>query len=191
MNDEAIRHFKETGAILEGHFQLSSGLHSDRYLQCALVLQHPRRAEELCRTIRRNFLGEQPELIVGPAMGGITIAYELGRAFDCPAIFTERENGRFVLRRGFGVKQGQRVMIAEDVITTGGSAAEVVRLVREAGGRVVGVASLVHRTEKNPFDVPLVSVMQLIVPAWPKDACPLCAQGIPAIKPGSRPTTGR
>jgi orotate phosphoribosyltransferase len=182
-----IHHFRETGAILDGHFVLSSGLHSGRYLQCALVLQYPERAEALCREIRAAWTEDHPDIVVGPAMGGITLAYELGRSFGVPAIFAEREGGAFALRRGFHLAPGQRVLIAEDVVTTGGSVREVEALVRSLGAHVAGVACLVHRSPENPFDVPLVSVLEIEVESWAAGDCPLCKQGLPAVKPGSRP----
>ena len=185
-----IDHFRATDAILDGHFLLSSGLHSDRYLQCALVLMHPERAADLCARLRQDYRAPIPDIIIGPAMGGITLAYELGRAFGKPAIFVERVDGKFALRRGFSLTPGQKVMIAEDVVTTGGSVNEVIDLVTQNGAHVVAVACLVHRSKSNPFTVPLIATMQMEVPTWPEASCPLCAKGLPARKPGSRPQPG-
>ena len=174
-------------ALLEGHFLLSSGLHSSRYIQCARLLMAPDLAEEACRALRARWEGPAPEIVIGPAIGGIVIAYELARAFGVPGIFAEREDARFTLRRGFEIPQGARVMVAEDVVTTGGSAAEVVALVRAHGGAPVGVMSLVARTEKNPFDVPYAALATIVPPAWAPQHCPLCLAGEAPVKPGSRP----
>jgi orotate phosphoribosyltransferase len=174
-------------ALLEGHFLLSSGLHSSRYIQCARLLMAPDLAEKACVELRSRWKGEKPDVVIGPALGGIVIAYELARAFGVPGIFAERENLRFTLRRGFELEKGARVLIAEDVVTTGGSAGEVVALARERGGKPVGVMSLVARTDKNPFDVPYASLATIIPPTWEAASCPLCREGGTAVKPGSRP----
>ena len=185
--------FREAGALLEGHFLLSSGLHSPKYLQCALVLQDPARAERLCSRLARAFADERVETVVGPAMGGILVAYELARALGARAIFAEREEGRMRLRRGFRIEPGQRVLLAEDVVTTGGSLREVLALVREAGAEVVGVAALVDRTSgRDPgFGMPLTALVQLDVPTHVPEECPLCREGVPVVKPGSRTAAGR
>jgi orotate phosphoribosyltransferase len=185
--------FREAGALLEGHFLLSSGLHSPQYLQCALVLQDPARAERLCSRLARAFADGRVETVVGPAMGGILVAYELARALGATAIFAEREKGRMRLRRGFRIQPGQRVLLAEDVVTTGGSLREVLALVREAGAEVVGVAALVDRTSgRDPgFGMPLTALVQLDVPTHVPEECPLCREGVPVVKPGSRTAAGR
>ena len=185
--------FREAGALLEGHFLLSSGLHSPKYLQCALVLQDPARAERLCSRLARAFADDRVETVVGPAMGGILVAYELARALGARAIFAEREEGRMRLRRGFRIEPGQRVLLAEDVVTTGGSLREVLALVREAGAEVVGVAALVDRTSgRDPgFGMPLTALVQLDVPTHVPEECPLCREGVPVVKPGSRTAAGR
>jgi orotate phosphoribosyltransferase len=185
--------FREAGALLEGHFLLSSGLHSPKYLQCALVLQDPARAERLCSQLARAFADDRVETVVGPAMGGILVAYELARAFGARAIFAEREEGRMRLRRGFRIEPGQRVLLAEDVVTTGGSLREVLALVREAGAEVVGVAALVDRTSgRDPgFGMLLTALVQLDVPTHTPEECPLCREGVPVVKPGSRTAAGR
>jgi orotate phosphoribosyltransferase len=175
-------------ALLEGHFVLSSGLHSSRYIQCARLLQSPPLAERACVELASRWRGERPDVVIGPAIGGIVIAYELARAFDVPGIFAEREGTKFALRRGFALEPGARVLVAEDVVTTGGSAAEVLALAREHGGRPVGVLSLIARTPKNPFDVPYASLATIVPPAWPPQHCPLCLAGTVAVKPGSRPS---
>jgi len=178
--------FREAGALLEGHFLLSSGLHSPKYLQCALVLQDPARAEQLCSRLARAFADDRVETVVGPAMGGILVAYELARALGARAIFAEREEGRMRLRRGFRIEPGQRVLLAEDVVTTGGSLREVLTLVREAGAEVVGVAALVDRTSgRDPgFGMPLTALVQLDVPTHTPEECPLCQEGLPLVSPG-------
>jgi len=185
--------FREAGALLEGHFLLSSGLHSPKYLQCALVLQDPARAERLCSRLARAFADDRVETVVGPAMGGILVAYELARALGATAIFAEREEGRMRLRRGFRIEPGRRVLLAEDVVTTGGSLREVLALVREAGAEVVGVAALVDRTSgRDPaFGMPLTALVQLDVPTHVPEECPLCREDVPVVKPGSRTASGR
>lgn len=188
--DHVLDLFRERGALLEGHFQLSSGLHSPRYLQCARVLMDPKLAERLCRELRTLWTGPAPAIVVGPALGGVTLAYELARAFGVPGIFAEREGGRFALRRGFGLGPGEKVLVAEDVVTTGGSVQEVVELVRALGAEPVGVMSLIRRCEGNPFGLPFVSLAEVIPPVWKPEVCPLCAAGGQAVKPGSRPAAG-
>jgi orotate phosphoribosyltransferase len=182
-----LQAFRDAEALLEGHFQLSSGLHSTQYIQCARVLMSPKVAEGLCSDLRARWTGETPDLIVGPALGGVVVGYELARAFGVPGIFAERENGKFAIRRGFTINPGQKIIVAEDVVTTGGSAAEVVDLVTRLGGRVVGVMCLVQRTERNPFAVPFASLETLIPPTWAPAQCPLCLAGGTAVEPGSRP----
>jgi orotate phosphoribosyltransferase len=182
-----LARLKRQEALLEGHFLLSSGLHSSRYVQCARLLMAPRLAAEACAALRDRWRGEAPALVIGPAVGGIVIAYELARAFDVPGIFAERENGRFALRRGFDTPDGAPVIVAEDVVTTGGSAGEVVALVRGRGARPVGVMSLVARTATNPFDVPYTALATIIPPTWSPEECPLCREGGTPVKPGSRP----
>lgn len=187
MSDDILHLFREQQALLEGHFLLSSGLHSSRYIQCARVLMVPSIAERLCRMLRERWTGEMPDVIVGPALGGVVVAYELARAFGVPGIFAERENTRFAIRRGFRVDPGQKVIVAEDVVTTGGSAGEVLELLKGIGANPIGVMSLIARTEKNPFTVPYVSLATVIPPTWTPTQCPLCLTGSAAIKPGSRP----
>ena len=189
MNSDAyLKLFTDAGALLDGHFVLSSGLHSPRYLQCALVLQDPALAERLCRDLAAKLDDIAVQTVVGPALGGIVVAYELARALGIRGIFAERKDGRMQLRRGFQIGPGRRVLLAEDVVTTGGSLKEVQALVRETGGEVAAVASLVDRSgDRDPaFGVPWVSLLRLDVPTWPPEACPLCSQGQPVTKPGSR-----
>jgi len=189
LHDEPIlKIFREAGALLEGHFLLSSGLHSPKYLQCALVLEDPARAERLCRQLARAFSDDRIECVIGPALGGIIVAYELARALGARSLFTERQDGKMTLRRGFAVRPGERVLLAEDVVTTGGSLREVQDLVLAAGAKVVAVAALVDRTSgRDPgFGVPLVSLVKVDVPTYPPESCPLCEAGLPVVKPGSR-----
>ena len=185
--DDFLRMLQGQEALLEGHFLLSSGQHSSRYIQCARLLMAPQLAEQACAELAHRWKGEKPEIVIGPAIGGIVIAYELARAFGVPGIFAEREELKFALRRGFRLEPQSNVMIAEDVVTTGGSAGEVVALARAQGARPVGVISLVARTEKNPFDVPYQSLATIVPPIWAPQHCPLCLAGGVAVKPGSRP----
>ncbi len=179
--------FLEKGALQRGHFLLTSGLHSDTYLQCALVLQHPRLAQELAEGMAQKLAGQPIDLVVGPAMGGITWAYQLGLTLGCRAIFTERSEDVMTLRRGFTVQPGERVLVAEDVSTTGGSAQEVIRLLAGSGARVVAVALLADRTAGAlDFGVPCHSLYQLKPQTWTRADCPLCQEGIAIDRPGSR-----
>jgi orotate phosphoribosyltransferase len=185
--DESILDvFRRAGALLEGHFLLTSGLHSPKYLQCAQVMKDPVVAERLCRQLAEAFAGKRVECVIGPAIGGILVAYELARALGVPAIFTERQDGTMMFRRGFGVDPGQRVLLVEDVVTTGGSLREVEDLVRAAGAEVAGVAALVDRTSGRDagFTAPLVSLVKVDVPTYAAEECPLCRQGLPITKPG-------
>ena len=183
---------KRSQALLTGHFQLTSGRHSDRYVQCALLLAQPKEAEAVGRALAARLAavceaGGAPELVVGPALGGVVVAHEVARALGTPAYFTERKDGVMELRRGFSIRPGSRVVVVEDVVTTGGSVQEVVALVRMAGGRVGAVGSIVHRSQSSPFDVPYEALLQLVIESWEPATCPLCKQGSQAIKPGSRP----
>jgi len=179
--------FKKTGALLEGHFQLTSGLHSSRYLQCALVLQYPEHAESVGSALARRFSDHQIEAVVAPAIGGIIVAHETARALCVRALFTEREGDLMTLRRGFQLNQGERVLVVEDVVTTGGSTRETIEAVTRAGGLVVGAGSMVDRSGgAAQVGVPRESLLTLEVPAYHPSECPLCNDGTPAIKPGSR-----
>ncbi|MTI96647.1 MAG: orotate phosphoribosyltransferase [Firmicutes bacterium] len=179
--------FIETGAIQKGHFTLSSGLHSDTYLQCALVLQYPDKAEQLSSLMAEKLKDQKVDTVIGPAMGGITWAYQLGHALGCRAIFSERVEDVMTLRRGFAVTPGERVLVAEDVSTTGGSAMEVVRMLQGMRAEVMGVALIVDRTNgKLDFGVPYHALYNLQPQVWEPQTCPLCQQGVPVNKPGSR-----
>ena len=184
--------FRGAGALLEGHFLLASGMHSPTYLQCALLLQDPGRAERLCTELAREFAEVDVQTVVGPAVGGIVVAHEVARALGAKALFAERQDGRMTLRRGFAVEPGERILLVEDVVTTGGSLREVQEMVTAAGADVLGVASLVDRTSgRDPgFGMPLVSLVRVNVPAYEADDCPLCRDGLPLVKPGSRKRPG-
>jgi orotate phosphoribosyltransferase len=187
--NEVLDLLRKSEAMLEGHFELSSGNHSDRYFQCALVLQHPREAERLARALAAR-LPKDIDVVVGPAMGAVTWAYEVARALGVRGLFTERQNGAMALRRGFRLRAGERVLVVEDVLTTGGSAAEVLDVVRALGATPVGVAAVVNRSGGNPFaaqSLPCTALAEVQAKLWSKDECPLCKAGGSAIKPGSRP----
>ncbi|WP_426349899.1 orotate phosphoribosyltransferase [Alloiococcus sp. CFN-8] len=176
---------KACGALLEGHFLLSSGRHSDRYCQCARLLQYPDQAERVIAILKENLKGVPFDLVVGPAMGGIIVAYELGRQTGKAALFTERVNGEMALRRGFEIKKGQRVLIAEDVVTTGKSSLETAKVIESFGAQVVGIGCIVDRsTGSSPL--PVYSAVKLEISSYLEEDCPLCREGIPYIKPGSR-----
>jgi orotate phosphoribosyltransferase len=189
---EVVERFRRTGALLEGHFVLTSGLHSTQYLQCALVLQHPAEAEAFGRAIAEQCGPKQVETVAAPAIGGIVIGWEVARALGVRSIWTEREEGRMTLRRGFTVRPGERVLVVEDVITTGGSTRETCDALRAAGALVVGAASIIDRSDgRADVGVPRVALATLDVPAATPADCPLCARGVPAVKPGSRKEVNR
>lgn len=178
---------QRAGALLEGHFQLTSGRHSDRYVQCALLLSRPLEAEAVCAALADRLADVRPDVVVGPALGGVIVAHEVARRLGTPALFTERKDGVMTLRRGFSVARGARVVVVEDVVTTGGSVKEVVALLEQAGARVEALGSIVCRAESSPFDRRYESLLALPIASWEPTGCPLCASGSPAIKPGSRP----
>jgi orotate phosphoribosyltransferase len=187
--EEVFSLFKDTGALLEGHFLLTSGLHSPQYFQCSKVLQYPPHAQKLCWEIAYNFMSEKVNVVVGPAVGGIIVAQEVARLISCRAIFAEREDHKMTLRRGFEIKPGERVLVVEDVVTTGGSINEVIDLVRIAEAHLIGVGFLVDRSQNRiSFGAPKFSVIEMEVVTYQPDECPLCKQGIPIVKPGSRKT---
>lgn len=188
--EEVLNHFREAGALLEGHFLLSSGLHSAVYLQCAKVLQNPERAALLCvalaEQVRKEIPGEV-ELVVAPAMGGVVVGYEMARQLGIDGLFTERARGEVILRRGFEIPKGARVLMVEDVVTTGLSSKECIECIRAAGGDVIGGASLVNRSGgRADIGVPLVSLLTLDVAAYTEADLPEELKAIPAVKPGSR-----
>ena len=179
--------FRRSGALLEGHFRLSSGLHSERYLQSALVLQFPEFASALGAALADRVRHLQPTAVLSPALGGIVIGQEAGRALGVRALFAERQDGRLTLRRGFTLGSDDRVLVVEDVITTGGSTRETVDVAAAAGASVVGVGAIVDRgTDPGRLALPMFTLVQLEVPAYQPDACPMCAEGQPVVKPGSR-----
>ncbi|MDR7415196.1 MAG: orotate phosphoribosyltransferase [Armatimonadota bacterium] len=185
---EVLEIFRKVGALLEGHFLLTSGLHSPAYVQCALLLQYPHLAARVVAPLAEEFRAGGVEVVVGPALGAIPLVYELARQLGARAIWAERADGRLVLRRSFTVVRNERVLVAEDVVTTGGSVREVLGLVRAVGAEVVGVAALVDRTGGHDpgFEVPFAAVLHLDLQTYPPEACPLCRQGVPVEKPGSR-----
>jgi orotate phosphoribosyltransferase len=190
-NEELLKIFRDTGALLEGHFQLTSGLHSNQYFQCAKVLQYPRHCESLCGVIAGEFVQAGIDVVVAPALGGIVVGQEVGRQLGVRTIFAERKDGVMQLRRGFEIHSGERVLACEDVITTGGSIAEVIAIARNAGSRIVGAASIVDRSNGRvalPVDAggKQYSILRMDVVAYKPDQCPLCAKGLPVMKPGSR-----
>jgi orotate phosphoribosyltransferase len=192
MNDtDLLELFKTKRALLDGHFVLSSGLHSDRYLQSALLLQHPDVAEKLGKALAEKFPGKI-DTVVSPAIGGLVIGQEVARAKRCRAIFSEKDDqGKPILRRGFELEPGEKVLIVEDVITTGLSTLEVVTLVQKAGAELIGIGSIVNRSEKPnekllQIGKPVHALLNLKVESWGADNCALCKKGIPAVKPGSR-----
>ena len=190
--EEALQAFKDRNALLEGHFLLTSGKHSPRYLQCALVCQHPDLCERMCQALAERLQGVSADVVVGPAMGGIVLAYELARALGVRGVFMERDDaGRMQLRRGFKIASGEKVIVAEDVMTTGGSVAEIVKGLREQGAETVAVACLVDRGGLQRFDsVKKVSLLEMDIPVYDPADCPLCSDGAELVKPGSRKLPG-
>jgi orotate phosphoribosyltransferase len=185
--EEIKKIFIDSGALLEGHFRLTSGRHSDRYIQCARVLMEPNYTAALCGHLAEAFKDEAVDLVVGPAMGGIVISYEMARQLGVPSLFTERVDGKMTLRRNFTIEPGQKVLVVEDVVTTGGSVKEVIDIVRENGGVVVGVALLVDRSNgKVDLGARVEACLSMDVKSYEADECPLCKAGLPIIKPGSR-----
>jgi orotate phosphoribosyltransferase len=180
-----IEQLKQSEALLEGHFLLSSGRHSNRYCQCAKLLQYPDRAAKVLATVAEQLKDIKIDIVAGPAMGGIIVAYELGRQLGVPAIFTEREEGMMTLRRGFEVKPGQKVLITEDVVTTGKSSLETIEVLKKQDAEIVGIACIVDRSAQS-LSYPLFSAIKLDIESWDADSCPLCKAEKPYIKPGSR-----
>lgn len=188
VSEATMRVFRETGAYLKGHFRLTSGLHSDEYLQCALVLQQPPLAERFGRELAARL---QPcDVVVSPAVGGLIIGHEVARALGARFIFTERDAaGKMSLRRGFSVRPDETAVVIEDVVTTGGSTREVIELLREAGVRVLGAGSVIDRSGgRVDLGVPRIALATLDVVNYPAEQCPLCKRGVPVEKPGSRPS---
>jgi orotate phosphoribosyltransferase len=188
MDQEAVLDlFRKSGALLEGHFRLSSGLHSDRYLQSALVLQYPEFAEALGRALADRTKHLQPTAVLSPALGGIVIGQEVGRALGVRAIFAERQDGALTLRRGFALAPSDRVLVVEDVMTTGGSTKETAAVAEAIGAHVVGAATIIDRGgDTSKLGLPLQALVRLEVPTFAPESCPLCARGDAIVKPGSR-----
>ena len=186
-SDEIINIFKQDSALLEGHFILSSGLHTSGYLQCALVLQHPEKAAQLGSALASLVKQLAPTLILSPALGGLIIGHEVARACGRRAMFAERKNGVLTLRRGFTIEKDERILVVEDVVTTGGSTRETIAVAKEFGARVVGAAAVINRGDtKNRFDVPFKFLTSVSWPTYKPESCPLCEEGLPLVKPGSR-----
>jgi len=188
MKPEAVLDlFRKSGALLDGHFRLSSGLHSDRYLQSALVLQYPEFADALGRALAERTRHLQPTVVLSPALGGIIIGQEVGRALGVRAIFAERQDGAMTLRRGFALASSDRVLVVEDVLTTGGSTRETAAVAEAIGSHVIGAATIIDRgADSAKLGLPLQALVRLEVPAYPPESCPLCAKGEAIVKPGSR-----
>jgi len=185
--EDVVQQFKDKGALLEGHFQLSSGLHSTVYLQCALVLQFPEIAERFGKAIAQSFAGQNIQLVASPAIGGIIIGHEVARALGARFVWTERENGVMTLRRGFSVSPDERVLVVEDVITTGGSTRETIDALKAAGAKVVGAASIIDRSSGDAdVGVPRITLASLRVASVDPDNCNACREGAPVTKPGSK-----
>ena len=187
--DQLLDLYRRSGALLDGHFRLTSGLHSSGYLQCALVLQHPAHAETLGRALGDAVRALAPTVVLSPALGGIVIGHEVARALGVRAVFAERQDGVLTLRRGFTLSETDRVLVVEDVVTTGGSTRETIQVALAAGAHVVGAASIVDRSGQpggSAVGVPFTSLLPIELPVYEPEACPLCAKGLPVVKPGSR-----
>jgi orotate phosphoribosyltransferase len=184
---EVLQIFRDTRALLDGHFVLRSGLHSRQYFQCAMVLQHPRVAEQLCGDLAAKLKNAGAQVVISPALGGLFVGHEVARALDVRHIFVEKNSaGKLELRRGFQIARGERVLVVEDVVTKGGRVRETLDIVRALGGKVVGVGSLVDRSGgKVDFGIPLESLLRLSVDTFDPTTCPLCQAGTPVLKPGS------
>lgn len=188
MEREAILDiFQKTGVMLAGHFLLTSGKHSDRYMQCAKLFEYPDISEKFCKDIANAFRNDGIDLVVGPALGGVIMAYEVARQLGVKNVFAERENGVMTLRRGFEIPVGAKVLVVEDVVTTGGSVKEVIEIVKKAGAKVMGVAAVVDRSGgKADFGCRFYSCISMDIKAYEPGECPVCKTGVPLVKPGSR-----
>lgn len=185
--DAVLDRFCRAGALLDGHYRLTSGLHSSGYLQCALVLQHPREAEACGAALADRVRGLGVQAVLSPAIGGIVIGQEVGRALGVRAIFAERQDGALVLRRGFTLTRGEKVLVVEDVVTTGGSTREMIAVAHASGADVVGAAAIIDRSGgQQRFAVPFHALAVVSLPTYPPESCPLCLAGQPVVKPGSR-----
>jgi len=185
--NQAEKILTETGALLSGHFKLTSGRHGAQYMQCAKVLQYPEHTAYIAQVIAEGFKGEKVDIVLAPAIGGIVIGYELARALGAKSLFTEREDGKMTLRRGFEIPKGAKVVIAEDVVTTGGSTREVIAIAKEYGANIIGACSMVDRTGgRLDLGVKFVAAYSKAMVSYDPDECPLCKEGLPIVKPGSR-----
>lgn len=184
--DELRAYLSSSGAFLEGHFLLSSGLHSPNYVQCAQALKNPAWAGRMGAALAEGWTGPKPDVVLSPAMGGLIIGHEVARAFGVDFLFTERENNEMTLRRGFALKPGQRLVIVEDVFTTGKSTLETAAVVKAAGAEVIGAMSVINRMGEKTLPFQALSLLKLGLDTWQPAACPLCAAGQPVVKPGSR-----
>jgi orotate phosphoribosyltransferase len=184
---DVLDRFRQLGALLDGHFKLSSGLHSPSYLQCAVVLQHPAEAEQLGRALAARIGHTPPTVVLWPALGALIIGHEVARALGVRAIFAERVDGTLTLRRGFDLSPADRVLVVEDVLTTGGSTRETMDVATSLGASVVGAAAVINRSGKDdPVNTPFAALADVTPPTYQPETCPLCAQGLPVVKPGSR-----
>ncbi len=184
---DIIRILEASGALLTGHFQLRSGLHSSRFFQAALLLQYPDKAETVCRYLAEQFKGEKIDAVISPAVGGLIVGQEVARALGCRAIFADKEDDKLILKRGFSIKPGDRILVAEDVVTKGGRVQQTIDLARSLGADIVGVAVIVDRSGGDAsFDVPFKSALKLELPTYDPAACPLCKEGKSIDRPGSK-----
>lgn len=188
MENRVLELLEESKALLTGHFLLSSGKHSDKYIQCAKLIQYPEKTEEVCKIIKEKIDadGIKVDLVVGPAMGGIIIAYELGRVLGVPAIFTERQDDVMTLRRGFEIPEGANVLVVEDVVTTGKSSFETIKVIEDHGANCLGIACLADRTSGRDIGTKLYPAISLEINIYDKEECPFCKEGLELVKPGSR-----
>jgi len=185
--EQIVEILKQSGALLNGHFQLRSGLHSDHFFQAALLLQYPDKAETVCRHLAERFADTEIETVISPAVGGLIVGQEVARAIGCRAIFADKEDGELVLKRGFSLRPGEKVLVAEDVVTKGGRVQQTIDLVRSKGAEVVGVAVIVDRSGGSAtFDVPFKSALKLELPTFDPADCPMCRQGMAIDRPGSK-----
>ena len=185
--DEILTIFKDSKALLEGHFKLRSGLHSNRFFQAALLLQYPDRAATVCSELAAKFADKEISAVISPAVGGLIVGHEVAKALGVRAIFADKENDELILKRGFSIEKGERVLVAEDVITRGGRVQQTVDLVRSLGGEVAGIAVIVDRSMGNAsFDIPHESLVKLELETYDPEDCPLCKEGLELTRPGSK-----
>ncbi len=184
--EELLGFFKKTGVLQEGHFVLSSGRHANKYLQCAKILQYPKYTQKLSSDIAEKWKDKNIELVVGPAIGGIVLSYAVAQALSTRSIFTERKNAKMMLRRSFNIKAREKVLVVEDVVTTGGSVKEVIDLLEDKDADIIGISSIVNRGDNVDFHYPFRPLLDLYIPTYLPEKCPMCKKGEKIIKPGSR-----